>query len=221
MGRILRRVPLDFDWPQRRTWHGFITPAALREQPCPGCERGYTPEAERLFDRWYGRAPFDPASNGSTPLTAATPAVRDAAERHIAAAPDYYGADDAAVDREAERLARLWNRQWRYHLTQTDVDALVDAGRLVEFTHTWTPQHGWRPKQPLVMPTATAVNAWSLHGFGHDSLNAAAVIKAHCARADLAFLCATCQGHGTIEQYAGQRAATAAWEPAAPPAGDG
>lgn len=221
MGRVLRRVPLDFDWPLNRTWDGFIKPAELRERPCPDCERGYAPDAERLFDLWYGQVPFDPASNGCTPLTAVTPAVRAFAERNIASAPDYYGDDEAAIVREAERLARLWNGMWSHHLTQVDVDALVDAGRLYDFTHTWVPEHGWQPKHPLVMPTAAAVNEWSLHGWGHDELNAAVVVKARCVRDDLTLLCPTCEGRGAAERYPGQRAESAAWEPTAPPEGDG
>ena len=41
MGRELRRVPLDFDWPLNRTWEGYIHP---RYRPCPSdnCENGYT-----------------------------------------------------------------------------------------------------------------------------------------------------------------------------------
>lgn len=42
MGREVRRVPLDFDWPLKKTWGGFLTPDALLESPCTDCRRGYT-----------------------------------------------------------------------------------------------------------------------------------------------------------------------------------
>lgn len=32
MGRDLKRVPLDFDWPKGKTWEGFINP---HDKPCP------------------------------------------------------------------------------------------------------------------------------------------------------------------------------------------
>src|SRR5689334_2430829 len=43
MGRELRRVPLDFDWPLDKTWHGYLMPDALDEERCPDCDgRGVT-----------------------------------------------------------------------------------------------------------------------------------------------------------------------------------
>lgn len=42
MGREVRRVPLDFDWPMNKVWEGFLTPDRLLEDRCPDCRRGYT-----------------------------------------------------------------------------------------------------------------------------------------------------------------------------------
>lgn len=42
MGRKIKRVPLDFDWPLGKGWGGYISPP---EPPCPeGCVAGLTPE---------------------------------------------------------------------------------------------------------------------------------------------------------------------------------
>lgn len=40
MGREMRRVPLDFDWPRGKTWEGYINPHSVK---CPECDgRGET-----------------------------------------------------------------------------------------------------------------------------------------------------------------------------------
>jgi len=38
MGRKLKRVPLDFSWPQGKTWGGYLNPFASMSVTCPGCE---------------------------------------------------------------------------------------------------------------------------------------------------------------------------------------
>jgi hypothetical protein len=172
-------------------------------------------------DLWYGRLPFDPATTGSTLLLASTPAVRAVAEHHIGYAPEYYGTSESAIVREAQRLANLWNGMWCHHITQDDVDALVAAGRLHDFTHTWGRDNGWQPIEPPVTPTAAQVNDWSLRGIGHDSINAGVVITARCKREGIEEACATCGGHSTLEVYPDQRAEAEAWEGAGPPEGEG
>ncbi|WP_143658110.1 hypothetical protein [Embleya scabrispora] len=221
MGREVRRVPLDFDWPLNRVWSGYLMPDELREDPCPDCESGWSPHAQHLYDQWYGKAPFDPASTGSTPLRHETPVVRALAERNIQHAPSYYGSGEYAIVREARRLADMWNTQWGHHLCQADVDALVTDGRLMDFTHTWTRETGWRKIEPPVTPTAAAVNEWSIGTLGHDSINAHIVIRARCEREGIDDTCPTCQGHATVETYPGQRAEAEAWERTDPPDGDG
>lgn len=221
MGREIRRVPADFNWPLNKVWEGFLTPARLRETDCSDCEHGYSPQAENLYALWYGKIPFDPASTGSTPWRHDSPAVRAFAERNVSNAPDFYGTSEAAIVREAQRLANLWNGQWSHHLSQDDVDALREAGRLKDFTHTWSRETRWQKIEPPVTPTAAQVNEWSLSGFGHDSINASIVIRARCEREGIADTCPTCQGHGSVEAYPGQRAEAEAWEPTEPPKGDG
>ncbi|MDX3247196.1 hypothetical protein [Streptomyces sp. ME18-1-4] len=150
-----------------------------------------------------------------------TSAIRARAERNIAAAPDFYGSGESAIVREAQRLADHFNTGWMHHISQDDVNALVEAGRLHDFTHTWTREDGWQPKNPAVVPTAAQVNEWSLSGFGHDSINASVVVSARCEREGVNPTCQTCDGHATIEAYPGQRADAEAWEPTDPPKGDG
>lgn len=222
MGRIVRRVPLDFGWPLKKVWEGFLTPDELHEDKCPDCKNGYSPHAQHLHDLWYGYLPFDPASTGSTPLRHDTPAVRAFAERNISNAPEFYGSDERAIVREARRLAELWNGQWCHHLSQDDVDALLAADRLWEFTRKVVPGKGWQKIEPAPpMPTAEQVNEWSLSGFGHDGINASVVVRARCEREGVDVECPTCKGHGSVEKYPGQRAEAEAWEPTDPPEGEG
>lgn len=222
MGREIRRVPLQFDWPLQKVWGGFLRPDSLDGEQCPECKGGYSSHAQNLYDLWYGNLPFDPASTGSTPLDTTTPAVRAFAERNVSRSPEFYGGThEGVIVREALRLANLWNGQWSHHLAQDDVDALVAGNRLYDFTHTWSKEARWQKIEPPVTPTAAQVNEWSLHGFGHDGINASVVIRARCAREGQAEICPRCEGHGSIEAYPGQRAEADAWESTSPPTGEG
>lgn len=222
MGREIKRVPLTFDHPIGEVWSGYLMPDSLGGLPCPDCKNGCTPEAQNLHDLWYGYLPFDPASTGSVPLTADTPAVRAFAERNVNRSPQHYwGGGEGAILREAQRLADMWNEQWGHHLSQDDVDALLAAGRLMDFTHTWSSETRWRPIEPAPVVTAEQVNTWSIGGFGHDSINAYIVVKARCEREGITYTCPTCEGHATVEAYPGQRAEAEAWERTEPPEGDG
>lgn len=222
MSRQIYRVPLDFDSPLDKVWPGYLMPKHLREAACPDCKRGYSEDAEFLFDVWYGNEPFHPIMTGSTKLRHDTPAVRAFAERNVNQSPEFYwGGGEGAIAREAQRLADLWNGQWSHHLSQDDVEALIAADRLWDFTHTCRPGEGWQPIVPAPTVTAAQVNEWSLRGMGHDGLNAHAVIEARCAREGVPYTCATCGGRATLEAYPSQRAEAEAWQRTEPPAGDG
>lgn len=221
MGREVKRVPLEFDWPLGEVWDGYLMPKRLRERKCDDCENGYSPQAESLFKKWYGYVPFDPSETGSPRLTPDTPEVRAFAERNVSNSPDYYGVGETAVVTEARRLATMWNGMWSHHLEQADVDALVAGGRLMDFTHTWSREDRWQPRDPMPVITAAEVNTWAIGSMGHDSINAGVVIRARCAREDWPEVCPTCLGHASVERWPGQRDAAEAWEHSEPPTGDG
>jgi hypothetical protein len=214
---------MDFDWPLKETWDGYLMPKRLRARECGTCDgSGYSPEAERLQSRWYSSGePFDPRETGSEPLTIDTPEVREFAERNVGHAPEFYGKGEAAIQREAQRLADLWNSSWCHHLEQVDVDVLIEAGRLRDFTHTWSKEARWQPIDPTPTVTAAEVNRWSLRGMGHDSSNCWIVMKAKCEREGWPLTCSECDGNGDIARWTGQREEAEAWEPIEPPAGDG
>lgn len=59
MGRLLKRVPLDFDWPMKSIWKGYINP--FHSVDCPYCHDdvndysdGLSKEARQYRRRFYG-----------------------------------------------------------------------------------------------------------------------------------------------------------------------
>lgn len=45
MGREVKRVPMDFDWPLEKTWEGFLNP---HYEQCPDCSCGNTESSRAL-----------------------------------------------------------------------------------------------------------------------------------------------------------------------------
>lgn len=213
MGREVKRVALDFQWPLNDVWRGYINPHAGPDT-CRACGGdGYAPEANKLANQWYGRlAHFSPELTGSEPFTKTTPEILALARR------SYSG---EAVLHEADRLVRIFNSQWCHHLDADDVAALVKAERLVDFTHDWTPDKGWQPKDPPVVPTPRQVNLWSLRGFGHDAINRGVCVEAKCERLGHPLYCSSCEGDGHIWFSAAAKELYEAWEEEEPPAGEG
>ena len=56
---------------------------------------------------------------------------------------------------------------------------------------------------------------------GHDSINCHVVLKARCERDGQPYTCSTCDGHGSLERYKGQREDQEAWVATEPPTGEG
>jgi hypothetical protein len=171
MGREVKRVALDFNWPLNAVWPGFINPIVPPKcSPCDG--EGYSPEAKKIADSWYN------ANQG------------------------YKGG-------------------WQHNITQDEVQALVDRSRLFDFTHTWNPEHGWVPREPMVIPTAAEVNEWSKRGFGHDSINRMICVEQRCKRLGIETECSYCKGKGHIffDDDLAQRYNE--WKEHQPPSGEG
>lgn len=224
MSRKLLRVPPSFSWPLNKIWGGYLNPYSRQAGTCPDCENGYDraggrPEANAalFMAQWYGTAAFDPVAYGAEPLSPTAPAIWNRARHNGIRGPDYDPMlrpfDREAVAREAHRLYVLKRTQWRHQLIQADVDALVAAGRLPDFTH--RPQNAaqaqqlrdqaarhesgcWLSEPNGHQPTAAEVNAWSLRGFGHDDLNKCACVKARCAREGVPYTCARCGGSAEV-----------------------
>lgn len=128
---------------------------------------------------------------------------------------------EGAIQREARRLADLFNAQWSHHLNQDDVNVLVAAGRLMDFTHEWVDGTGWVKKVPEVIPTAVEVNEWSLSGMGHDSINQWKVCGAEAKRLGIETTCSHCEGEGRVWPSEEARLACENWTKTEPPTGEG
>jgi hypothetical protein len=225
MGRQLRRMMMDFDWPMNKVWEGFLNPhyVAIRCADCPTDYSGASPQMAILRNRWYGYyEDFRPEDRGSISLTPETPVVWAFAERNVQRAPEYFGDPTASnIHREASRLADMWNQQWSHHLNQDDVDALVKEKRLVDLTHSW--KDGKWVKRRGVKLTATQVNEWSIIGGfgGHDSINQWIVCKAECVRQGWPINCLTCKGKGEFWPSKKAEKLYNDWEPSEPLEGPG
>lgn len=206
MGREVKRVPLDFDWPEGVVWSGYFMPDELQGDTCPDCvdpttryAHGATPEARAIAQTFY---PHQIVPAGASP----------GAREH------------------GEKLA------WYDKLTQDEVDHLAEAGRLryfgphydridldppYELSEFGTEIRFEWVRNATPPPDAAAVNRWARQGLGHDAINRNMLIRFRCARLNITMQCATCDGHGTVEHYDGQRADADAWQPTEPPEGDG
>lgn len=222
MGRELKRVAIDFNWPLNKTWGGYINPFYSQRLDCPECGgRGYSPEARLLHDKWYGYVAFKPEDRGSVPYSPHDEVIWLKAKRNVTQSPGCYGKGTVAIESEAERLCKHFNSHWCYHLNADDVSALLQAARLHDLTHVWTREHGWKPKDPAFIPTPTEVNEWALQGMGHDSINQWIVCKAECERNGWPYTCALCNGDGDMWPSLGIKKQAEQWERTEPPTGDG
>lgn len=297
MSRTLKRVPMNFDWPLKQVWGGYLNPFYKLAGKCPDCKHGFDrvrgrPDANAaLFDaQWYAReAAFDPIAYGAEPLSPDHPAIWDRARYNVANAPYFYmtaaeqmaerknrqqaGVDlmelyktndelkaeldrpagdleeleqpglvklenfrEPAIAREAARLHALWCGQWCHHLIQADVDALVEADRLWDFIRRpRTPEQVaqleaqaaeggssyWLKEPNGYRPTAAEVNAWSIAGSGHDSMNSAVCIKARCKREGVPYRCERCEGTGKVWPTPEIKQQCDDWKDIEPPTGDG
>ena len=95
---------------------------------------------------------------------------------------------------------------WHDKITQDEVQALVDAGRLMDWTHTCNevPGEGWKRREDGYIPTAEEVNeAQNAKGQGlrsHDCINRHILIETRAKRLGYAnedgtVTCEKCQGH--------------------------
>lgn len=214
MGREVKRVALDFQWPLHQVWKGYLNDRP-GPQECPMCGgSGSSAMYQHLENLWYGRVPFSPERVGRVPFGPTHPIIVRRAQANV------NPCDGHAMSAECRRLANLYNQAWSHHLNDQNVRDLVAEGRLVDFTHTWNSRQ-WVEKVPAYVPTADEVNEWSISGFGHDSINCWIVCKAECNRRGHSSICSTCKGEGGLWPSDKTKAAYESWVETEPPDGPG
>jgi hypothetical protein len=105
---------------------------------------------------------------------------------------------------------------WCNSITQDEVEALVKAGRLWEFTR--------RPvnkEQEEYMPTAEEVNKWNHRGLGHDAINRGYLIETRAKRLGVYGYCYICEGEGVLKFNERLQKLYDDWQEYEPPTGDG
>lgn len=224
MGYETKQVALDFSWPIKRIWEGYLNPYSSQSRVCPEClGTSDSPLGDQLKNKWYGEASFQPEDRGSTPLKPTDAVIIAFAKRNIMrknTAPS--PALALRIDEECHRLVERFNQRWSHHLNEADVDALLQAGRLIDLTHTWIPGgEGWQPKVPAYRPTVREVNDWSIQTTGHDCINFWVCRDAECARLGESAACALCHGDGCLWPSPETRNSYETWEPSEPPMGTG
>lgn len=103
---------------------------------------------------------------------------------------------------------------WKDAITQDEVQALVDEGRLIDFTHDFHVGEGWKKKEPAYVPTAEEVNAWAKASrafVGHDAINRAILTRARLERLGLPLWCETCEGYGYVHVEEGAHVSLILW----------
>jgi hypothetical protein len=212
VGRDLKRVPLDFNWPLDKIWDGYLNPFWKHHVAC--CKQGYTKEGQFLHDSFY--------SMNMNDLWAVW------AGRNIIAVPPHerlkrMGWDNRICDNidMARRFGFKSLTNWSDKLEQDDVQALVDDERLWDFTSTFVQGEGWKPKDPPCIPTADEVNAWSGLTMGHDGCNLGTLIKHRCKKYGAEAICQECKGASYIWPSPEVEKQHDKWKEIEPPQGDG
>ena len=115
-------------------------------------------------------------------------------------------------------------RCWRNAITQDEVDALIEAGRLKDFTSRFVPGKGWAKLDPPAVVTAEQVNAAQarglLHG-AHDAINRHILVETRAKRLGVYGMCEACAGKGAYWEPPEAEQWAEDWEQIEPRKGDG
>jgi len=210
MGREIKRVVLDFSHPIGEVWPGYLNPHYAGQVDCSVCAgSGGSPAGRLLNALWYRHL-----------------------HREALQLLAQYEYPPALVRFAAAVLVS--GEGWNSHIDQDDVIALVEAGRLWDFTRTPRTDeqreivkaklasggNSWLPEDNGYVPIADEVNAWSRRGLGHDSINNWVCVKARCKRYEQPEYCAACNGSGHVPNPE-LEARIEAWKETDPPAGEG
>jgi hypothetical protein len=219
MGRELKRVALDFKWPLHKVWKGFVNPHYGDCYTCEACNGTGLSAWARDFDNdWWGRGSFRPEDIGLNSLEPSHPEIMRQVRRHIEQSPEYYGTGDAAVEREAKRLASHYNRYRQNFLTQAEIDIVREAaGFSIAFFKVLNEDGSVSDRTEPLDPDF--VTSTLISSIGID-INYTPILRA-MEKEKGSYLCSACDGTTTWWSSEAEKAAAENWEPTEPPAGEG
>lgn len=193
MGREIRRVPLDFEWPLQKVWQGFLNPHYDHARECPFCEgSGYNAATKKLADDFYDSDNCDVYGLGRAGMWSYT--------------RDEKGWPTGVVGPTT---------RWCDKITQEEVDFLLSKGRL----RTW--RDGAWHADPRTAEDVNRENAPGARGvMGHDAINRHFLIEFRGKKLGIYGFCEHCDD-GTLWRTPADKEAAEAWERTPPPEGPG
>ena len=199
MGREVKRVPIDFEWPLKEVWKGYVMPDSIQSIPCEVCgQQGVNAMTRVIYEAFYDSDGF------GTRWT-----------YEYGTAPD-----GSKADRPPWKITGDC-RRWCDSLTQDEVDALVEHGRLYDFTHNWTKGTGWTPKPDAPAVTPEMVAEWNNGRVGHDAINRYLLCETRAKRLGIYGDCEACLGEGELWRDKKHKDDNENWSRTHPPEGNG
>jgi hypothetical protein len=202
MGRILKRVPLDFKWAINQKWKGYLNP--YRSYKCEACDgSGYNVETKKIYDEWY---------NFDNPIYKQNP-YRPNARYNVNAHNNNITEVEVEALVRGGRLSDLMD-SW-YHFN--------DEKNVWEKCDTSAPynERKWVECEQPTFPTTDQVNNWNMMGMGHDSINCHICVGARAKDKGVYGMCECCGGDGEIWFSDEIKELSENWERVDPPVGEG
>ncbi len=205
MGRLPKRVPIDFNWPIGQPWKGAINP--FPGQDCKACDQsGYNKATKELHDSWYSLGKHEWIY----------PDGKDGRRWNNAAWDNHITDLEVEALVKAGRISDLMDKWYAFD------EGIQKWTYLKEIPGKPRQEWEWTECDKPVMPTANVVNEWNRGpGFGHDSINAHICVKARAKHLGVYGKCEICEGEGTVWQTKDIKKLHDEWEPFEPPIGDG
>lgn len=212
MGREVKRVPLNFDWPLNKVWAGYRNPY-WEAQECEDCGGGgYNPETREIADSWYDHGGFI-AFRGVELLTERQLLIELKGSPGRWTYHYGYAPDGSRAERPPWKVVGDC-RSWQFDLKQDEVDSLVENGRLVDLWKTY--QDGsWKQSRDLESNPVTAaeVNEWAKCGVAASDGRVVFMTTNHKDRLDPALIRAgRADVHVRVDNPTGDQAARMFWE---------
>lgn len=195
MGRELKRVPIDFEWPIDQLWKGFINP--YRSMECKTCDGGgLNPETKKISDEWYGKGLPDKwvrvSDNSRYNDNAWCYHITDVEVEALVKAGRLRDVMGVSVYLDEE------NNKWMGWVDNIQIE--VD-----------------KP----IYPSAESVNEWARKGMGHDAINHWICTEARAKQLGVYGKCKYCKGEGVLWQSEEIKKLHDEWVDFEPPTGEG